>query len=717
MDGNDKFKRTFDSYFGGYKNVPVGIYGIGQNAEIILNNAEGYHFPALIAAEHIGETRYGKEIISIEEAAEKTQMILIAAAPASTSIIYQRIRHLIPEEIPVFDMRGYRLTGEEYYKKNPYWKQSPAELMEQIDRHSVISFDMFDTLVTRRVFWPADVFQLVERALHDQGVNIPFARWRISAEQICGKETVSPSVDMIYESLRREYALDETGIQLAKELELRIEKQVLLPRKAMADIFRYALKKGKAVYLTSDMYYPKETIQNLLETCGITGCHDTLISCDWGASKKTGGLYEILKAKAPENDILHIGDHREADIKQAVEHGVDSYQVMSGRDMLSSSSAAYLVDSAKSFDDRLLLGTMIADLCNAPFSLHGYEGKLQINSCHELALFFLPITGLFFSFITSQASRYDAVLFPSRDGFFLHKLYCKAREERQLESLPEAFYFYASRSAVSSAAVFNEKDILVFCSKLFVNKGLNLREFLRNQFQIEVSEEYDITSGEAVEEWGKDGLRKKLLSNKAAIFEKSEKNRRLYLQYIHELGVDRFEKIAIVDIVTHGTLVYGLSNILGRQVHLIALGTSALPNDYVSNLQFVSSVWGNINEKWHDSVYSLSDVSQLHLFLEMLYASEEGQFGGFSESGCAVTVPGTEYNAELLRDTQNELSTLIKNCKDIHWEAVSKEFALSAMRMLYSKHTDMAHTLRAKFSFSDPYDGNTPICNLMDGLG
>ena len=102
MDGNDKFKRTFDSYFGGYKNVPVGIYGIGQNAEIILNNAEGYHFSALIAAEHIGETRYGKEIISIEEAAEKTQMILIAAAPASTSIIYQRIRHLIPEEIPVF---------------------------------------------------------------------------------------------------------------------------------------------------------------------------------------------------------------------------------------------------------------------------------------------------------------------------------------------------------------------------------------------------------------------------------------------------------------------------------------------------------------------------------------------------------------------------------------------------------------------------------------
>ena len=181
--------------------------------------------------------------------------------------------------------------------------------------------------------------------------------------------------------------------------------------------------------------------------------------------------------------------------------------------------------------------------------------------------------------------------------------------------------------------------------------------------------------------------------------------------------MDRFEKIAVVDIVTHGTLVYGLSNILGKPVHLIALGTSALPNDYVSNLQFVSSVWGNINEKWHDSVYSLSDVSQLHLFLEMLYASEEGQFGGFSESGGAVTVPGTEYNTELLRNTQNELSTLIKNCKDIHWEAVSKEFALSAMRMLYSKHTDMAHTLRAKFSFSDPYDGNAQICNLMDGLG
>lgn len=717
MDGHEKFQRTFDLYFSEYKSIPIGIYGIGQNAEIILHNAEGYHFPALIAAEHIGETRYGKEIISIEEAVKRTRMILIAAVPASTSIIYQRIRHLIPEEIPVFDMRGYRLTGEEYYKQNPYWKQTQAELMDQIDRHGVVSFDIFDTLVTRRVLWPTDVFQLVERSLNDHGVNIPFAHWRISAERTCGKETDSPSVSMVYERLRCEYGLDETVIQMARELEFQMEKHVLLPRAAMADILRYALKKSKTVFLTSDMYYPRETIQSLLEICGITGYHDILISCEWGKSKAVGGLYEILKEKARGESILHIGDHGEADIKQAAGHGIDSYQVMSGRDMLSSSSAAYLLDSAKSLDDRLLLGAMIADLCNDPFSLNVYQGKLQINSCHELALLFLPVTGLFFSFIIRQASGYDAVLFPSRDGFFLHKLYCEAREERRAEALPEAFYFYASRSAVSSAAVFSEEDILVFCSKLFVNKRLNLKDFLRNQFEIEVSEEYDITSGEAVEQWGKDGLRKKILSHKAAILEKSRRNRGLYLNYIRELGVDRFEKIAVVDIVTHGTLVYGLSNILGKPVHLIALGTSALPNDYVSNLQFVSSMWGNINEKWRDSVYSLSDFSQLHLFLEMLYASEEGQFGGFSESGGAVTIRGTEYDAELLRDTQYELSTLIKNCKGIHWEAVSKEFALSAMRMLYSKHTDMAHTLRAKFSFSDPYDGNAQICNLMDGLG
>lgn len=717
MDGYDKFEAAFDKYFANFKNIPIALYGIGQNAEIILNCAKGYNFVALIATEHIGETRYGKEIISIEEAVKKAQMILIAAVPASTSIIYQRIQALIPETMPVFDMRGHELRGRDYYRENPYWRRTKEELFQQIDEHRVISFDVFDTLITRKVLYPADVFHLTERDLRKQGIDFPFARWRMSAERECGRETSCPGIDQIYEKMRLEYGLEETVLRKAKHAELQTEFRVVRPREAVVEAFRYALECGKEVYLTSDMYLSKETVQQMLQKCGISAYRALFVSCECGTGKSEGGLYDILKAHAPEGSILHIGDSLEADIVGANACGIDAYQVMSGRDMLASSSIAYLLDAAKSLDERLLLGTMASDSFNDPFALNPYGGKVQILSFRELAYCFLPVTGLFLSFIIRQADQYDAILFPSRDGFFLHRLYCAARETHRKEVLPEAFYFYASRSAVSSSAVFEENDILVLCSKLFEDKKLNIREFMKHQFQIEVPEEYDLTSGQAIERWGKEGLWQKIRSNREVIFNKSTENRKRYLRYIRRLGLERFEKVAIVDIVTQGTLVYGLSKLLGKQIDLISLGTSAVPNGYIRDLNRVFSVWGNINEKWRDLAYSLSDFSQLHLFLEMLYASEEGQFVGFSEAGGILTLDGTEYDLELVRNTQEEMASFIRQHQDIHWESISKEFSLSAMRMLYSAHTDMSNRLRAKFSFQDSYDGNTPICNLMDCLG
>lgn len=47
------------------------------------------------------------------------------------------------------------------YERNGYWKSSYKELKDKIDRADAVSFDIFDTLIMRKIFSPEDVFRLL----------------------------------------------------------------------------------------------------------------------------------------------------------------------------------------------------------------------------------------------------------------------------------------------------------------------------------------------------------------------------------------------------------------------------------------------------------------------------------------------------------------------------------------------------------------------------
>ena len=48
----------------------------------------------------------------------------------------------------------------------------------------------------------------------------------------------------------------------------------------------------------------------------------------------------------------------------------------------------------------------------------------------------------------------------------------------------------------------------------------------------------------------------------------ADKERKKYLNYLEILGINQSNHIAIVDIVTQGTLIYGFSKILGKKPHI-----------------------------------------------------------------------------------------------------------------------------------------------------
>ena len=138
----------------------------------------------------------------------------------------------------------------------------------------LISFDIFDTLIVRDIVDSDDIFLLANKA-----------------------------------SNTRTKSFDDAELE---EL-VRLELSLCHPRKQMVELIRRLRGNGKTVVLTSDMYLKKELLLSVLEKVGIELKKDfdqVLVSCDYGCSKRDGGLYKKLKElyKVDFKDIVHFGD-------------------------------------------------------------------------------------------------------------------------------------------------------------------------------------------------------------------------------------------------------------------------------------------------------------------------------------------------------------------------------------------------------------------------
>ena len=126
----------------------------------------------------------------------------------------------------------------------------------KIDEHSIISFDIFDTLLVRPYVRPTHLFVHVEKAYRCRG----FAAERIDAERrarIRHKEMEDVTLDMIYEEINGEF-------RRMKQRELDWEEMVLRVNPELKQVYDYALTRGKKIVITSDMYLPTDFLSKIL---------------------------------------------------------------------------------------------------------------------------------------------------------------------------------------------------------------------------------------------------------------------------------------------------------------------------------------------------------------------------------------------------------------------------------------------------------------------
>ena len=184
-------------------------------------------------------------------------------------------------------------------------------LVEQCD---VVSFDVFDTLISRVCVKPTDIFSYIER----RNCWKDFSSNRMAAEMNAANKSRNGGMHETLASIYREPKLSDY-CDIGPAVEIEAEKLFVYPNirtKRMLDICK---KKGKRVIAVSDMYLRSNEIKSLLKHCGIE-LDQVYSSADYASelsTKHNGVLFK--KVRDAENiaafdQMLHIGDNFISDI-------------------------------------------------------------------------------------------------------------------------------------------------------------------------------------------------------------------------------------------------------------------------------------------------------------------------------------------------------------------------------------------------------------------
>lgn len=190
-----------------------------------------------------------------------------------------------------------------------------------INEHEIISFDIFDTLITRIYREPTDLFRHLEESCECKG----FSAARIAAEQQARQEALQNSqgevtLEDIYDHLHSAYAF-------LREKEIELEILACKCNPDMYEVFQYAKKANKKIVIASDMYLSEETIETILANSGYDSFDKLFVSSSTKRPKATGQMYQdiVLWSHTSPSKILHIGDHPYTDFQVAVANGLSAF--------------------------------------------------------------------------------------------------------------------------------------------------------------------------------------------------------------------------------------------------------------------------------------------------------------------------------------------------------------------------------------------------------
>lgn len=304
---------------------------------------------------------------------------------------------------------------------------------------TLASFDIFDTVLIRKCGKPHNIFYLLAHKLYpkQEGKREDFIIQRIKAEGIAIQELKKHDLRLsdIYSTTIWNSFPEYSPAQLI-EAEKETESENLIANPAVKSIIEKCRAEGKTVCFISDMYLDSEFLSQVLKREGcLVGNEKVYVSCEEGARKSTGALYDKVRAHLNPTYWEHYGDHPVSDVKRAREKGIIATPINTAF----TESEKALADNSKRHSYEL---SCLAGLQRAARIANG-------NSAYDAlaADFVAPAYIPYMQFVLEKAKEQGIkrLYFLSRDSYILQKI--AERKQREFPEI-EFRYLFVSRKAL-----------------------------------------------------------------------------------------------------------------------------------------------------------------------------------------------------------------------------------------------------------------------------
>ena len=523
-------------------------------------------------------------------------------------------------------------------------------LQQAIDVHSIITFDVYDTLVCRVIYKDRDLWHLVDREYQKRNHAKPigFYKKRETADHKARKTYPYREVtlDEIYEVFADLYGQELADV--CKALEIELEINLTFPNDEVIEAYRYALQQNKKVYIISDMYLTDTIIGQVLEHNKITGYDKLFVSCIYRKTKhEEGALFSAVleEIQAEAKDVLHIGNDAKADIQQSKAVGLDAYLIKPP------SRKSYINESkAKGDLDYSLLYGFIKKH-NSPQTPNSLAYRLGFDV-------FGPIVKGFMEWIKAHKDtcNLDAILFLARDGYVLQEI---SDQEGKLTS----FYSYLSRRSVVIPMIQYRQsleDILRLYKSWQSNITLNtLFNRLGIPYDAEVVRSVGLSESSTFtrDELPQDERIQALYSQvRSKVYYNSQEQGQLLSDYLKQYK--DYSRIGVVDLGA-GTIVSALqqySMIKNYNIDWIPL--------YLQNSLEPTDSYIDVSQN-----YELQTSLRLgYMFLEVFFTAPHGTTLGYEYNESCEAVPLLEdYEYSSMPEVyKNRLTELHQGAKDFY---------------------------------------------------
>lgn len=442
------------------------------------------------------------------------------------------------------------------------------ELQSKASSYSVISFDLFDTLLFRQVHPPQHLERAATRRaqgiLEAAGWAVPdlwerrlttITRLRERASARGGDPEFS--LEELYAAILAlaPTAVSVTARELA-DLEFNLELRSLRRHEDALPVLSFLKDRGVTVVVTTDTHFERERIDRLLKEQGLARYVDhVFVSCEEGRSKSRGRVFERLfeKLEVSPSEVLHVGDNFVADFLSPRAKGVDAF---------------WLRRPEEQRRHRSLIQTQKSVL--PQFAEQSRPIWRQEEAAFQVG--FRKIAPAIYSFLDrayEDCLRRGVrdVYFLARDGYALHHIWNAIQDEeaRYPESMtPRTHYLHLSRKVVF---IPEERDLLgdETCLGRWLLKSSQLTlgslkkmcgpeaPAFENYGLEETSPFKDIKSTRAFRKWAQD------LARSDTFRAHTQARLALLRKYLMQSGLLGQPNTAIIDIGWNGTIPAVLS--------------------------------------------------------------------------------------------------------------------------------------------------------------